>query len=49
MKPEGDKTVHPIAFPIVTYENNRVFDDIQKSLHTLISDKKAMDYWIKDK
>ena len=33
MKPEGGKTVHPMAFPVVIYENNRVFDDI-KILYT---------------
>ena len=49
MKPEGGKTAHPMVFPVVTYKNNRVFDDIQNSLYSLISDKKAMVCWIEEK
>ena len=36
-----------MAFPVVPYKNNRLFDDIQNPLLSLISDTKAMDYWIK--
>ena len=39
MKPEGNKIVHHMAFPVVTYENIRAFDDI-KILYTHL-------YWIK--
>ena len=37
MKLEGNKAVHHMAFPVVTYENNRVFGDIQRSLYSLAS------------
>lgn len=32
VKPVGDKTVHPMVFPIVTYENKIIFDSIKYSL-----------------
>ena len=49
MKPEEGNTVHPMAFPVITYENNRVFDDIKNSLYSMISDKIVISYWINKK
>ena len=36
MKREENKKMYPMAFPIVTYKNNRVFDDIKHFLYSLI-------------
>ena len=48
MKSEVKKTVQSIAFPIISYENNRVSDDIERSLYSLISNKTTISYWVND-
>ena len=48
MKPEGNKIVHSMVFPVVTYDNNRVSDDV-KYLYTHLYWKTSMDFWVKGK
>ena len=44
MKLKVYKTVLIMAFPVIIYENNRVFGDIKLSIYSLISDKTIMSY-----